>query len=166
MIQKPRGQKKQENSAWGKISRLAGKTSSNEVSLVMGSNRKRKHHHQNMYSWNVFKVMIVSARTFCKEKNEGKLKYEEESKKATKIERFESCPPPFQVKSEFSRCRGLKRPPMGLTPTVGYKTMYSSQFSLFKSFKESALLKILVKGAKSLKKVSVKFCYRWLRSLQ
>ena len=52
--------------------------------------------------------MIVSARTFCKEKNEGKLKYEEESKKATKIERFESCPPPFQVKSEFSRWWGLK----------------------------------------------------------
>ena len=101
--------------------------------------------------------MIVSARTFCKEKNEGKLKYEEESKKATKIERFESCPPPFQVNLVGA---GVLRPPKGLTPTVGYKTMYSSEFSLFKSFKESALLKILVKGAKSLKKVSVKFCYR------
>ena len=46
---------------------------------------------------------------------------------------------------------GVLRPPKGLTPTVGYKTMYSSEFSLFKSFKESALLKNSRKGCKIVK---------------
>ena len=49
---------------------------------------------------------------------------------------------------------GVLRPPKGLTPTVGYKTMYLSEFSLFKSFKsfkESALHKNSRKGCKIVK---------------
>ena len=61
-----RGQK-QENSAWGKISRLAGKTSSNEVCLKNGNIVKI------MRAW---KVMIALRSSFCTKKNETGLKYE------------------------------------------------------------------------------------------
>ena len=119
----PRGQK-QENSAWGKISRLAGKTSSNEVCLKNGNIVKI------MRAW---KVMIVLRSTFCTKKNETELKYE----KVSKWMDVESCPPPI-VNWIWDR------PPKGLGKNMLSKVKSWNLFYKWKGAKKEGVCKVLL----------------------